>query len=230
MRALRILVASCALLLAAFGCGLIDTSFTFATDPQSFTLDTAALGLTVPGGTKIPAIPCTDSSVCGAASAQLACQGGSYGCKLECKASSCAVTATAEFAVPVDVSSKIKNNTQAAVLSKVSLQKLVMTVKQNSLNFATPGIDVFVGPGSASKTTDAGVVKLGTIPAIAPGSTQPLDIPTTEEGKARIAEYVKNYTQPFKMLARTSLTFSSGAPVPQGRLAFDVIAHLQVEP
>ena len=44
MRAIRVLVACGALLAAAFGCGLLDTGFTFSTDPQNFSIDTAALG------------------------------------------------------------------------------------------------------------------------------------------------------------------------------------------
>jgi hypothetical protein len=32
------------------------------------------------------------------------------------------------------------------------------------------------------------------------------------------------------MLAKTSLSFTSGSPVPQGKLAFDVTAWLQVNP
>jgi hypothetical protein len=233
MRGIRVLLASTALLAAAFGCGLLDTGFTFTTDPQSFTLDTAQLGLTVPAGSKIPGIPCTaspDNCATAAAAAQVACSGGSYGCAIGCKSGNCAISATAEFATPVDVSGKIKNNTQASVVSKASLQRLALVIKENTLTFATPTIDVFVGPSSATKTTDAGVVKLGTIPAIPSKQTATQDIPTTTEGNDALSQFIKNYQQPFKMLAKASLTFASGDAIPQGRLAFDVIAYIEVKP
>jgi len=232
MRTLRVLAAGVTLLAAAFGCGLFDTGFTFSTDPQSFTIDSAALGLTVPSGTTIPAVPCTTATdVCAQATSQLSCTGQTYGCKIACKGTSCGVSATAEFAVPVDVSGKIKNNTQASVLSKVTLQRVALKVSENSLTFKTPTIDVFVGPGTATKSTDAGVVKLGTIPAIDPRTTSSIEsIETTQEGRDKLSELIRNYTVPFKMLAKASLGFAGGDPIPNGRFSFEVIAYLEVNP
>ncbi len=233
-RLVRSTVAVLALLAAAFGCDLLSdaTKFTIETDWQVFSVDSAQLGLTVPSGSIIPAVACTAANdLCAQATSQISCKGQSFSCAVKCGAkSTCELAASTEIATSIDISSKIKNQTQASALSKVSLDRVVLNTDENTLNFATPKVELYVGPGSATKVTDAGVVLFGTLPAIAAGEKPNQVITVTEAGKTALSDFVKNYQTPFKMLAKASIGFASGDPLPQGKLTLKVKAYFEVEP
>jgi len=233
MRAFRILAATGALLAAGYGCGLLDslTTFTIDTDWQRFTLDTAAIGLTVPAGSTIPAVPCTAASACTAASSAIKCSGTGYACSLTCGGNgNCAINATLEVGVPVDLSQKIKNSTQATALNKVSVQQLVMKTIENTLTFKTPTLELFVGPNTATTTTASGVVSFATIPPIEKGAMPEQQITVTEAGKAALTGFVKSYQTPFKLFVKASFSFASGDPIPAGKITIDEKAFFEVEP
>lgn len=231
------LVGLCSLIAGGVaGCDLLQdaTSFTVETDWETFTIDTGSLGLKVVGASTIPSITCSAAGdICAQASAasQLACTGQSYSCKVACGSKgTCAVSATAEQGTTVDLSQKIKNNTQSSMLSKVSLNRVVLDVPENSLNFDTPQLKIFVGPSSAARSTDSGVVLFATVPAITKGKVSQQVITPTEAGKSAISNYVKDFKVPFKMLGNASLGFASGDPIPSGRATYRVKAYFLVEP
>lgn len=233
MRGLRIAAAAALVLAAAFGCDLLKsaTTFTIDTDWQQFTVDSASLGLTIPSGSVIPGIPCTVAADPCAAAAQIKCSGATYSCKVQCGTSAkCEVVASAESFMPIDLSNKVKSGLQSSALNKVSVGQVIYNTDENTLNFDTPKIELFVGPSTATKITDAGVVPFATMEPI-PRGTKPNDkIIPTEAGKEALAGFVRTYQTPFRMLARASLRFATGDPIPQGRLTIKVKAYLDIEP
>jgi len=170
--------------------------------------------------------------VCAAATSQLSCGGtGLYTCKIQCGAKkTCEVAAIAEQFTDINLSSQIKNKTQASALSKVSLQNVLLDTVQNTLTFDTPQVDLFVGPTSATSSTDTGVVPFVTLPPIPKGQTVDKEIPTSDAGKSALAGFVKNFQTPFRMFGRASVSLASGDPVPQGKLELRVKAIFEVEP
>jgi hypothetical protein len=231
-RALLGFAASLTLLTAAPGCGLLDdaTTFTLETDWKAFTVDSSALGVAIPGAT-VPAVPCTSQNdICAQSSSGISCSGQTYACTVQCGAQgSCEIVATAEVGTTVDVSDKVKNQTSASALSKVSFTRMLYRATENTLSFDTPQITIFVGPNGATKTTDAGVVKFATMPAVPKGQKPSGEVNATDQGKAALAGFVQNYSTPFKVFVKASLEFQSGDPLPQGRFTMEVNGFFQVE-
>lgn len=229
----RAIAAGSLLLAASFGCGLLEdaTKFTIDTGWKEFTVDSAALGVTIPGAT-VPAVPCTtQNDVCAQATSQVSCSSQTYSCSVQCGSQgTCEITASAEVATTVDVSDKVKNNTSASALSKVSFNYMLYKVTENTLTFDTPEIEIFVGPSSATRTTDSGVVKFATMPAVTKGQKPDGQVNATEQGKSALAGFIKSYQTPFKFFVKASLRFPSGAPLPQGKLTVQVNGYFEAEP
>lgn len=215
-------------------CGLLDseTAFTIETDWQDFNFDMAALGLVVPQGQTIPEIPCSAANdPCAQSNSMIECTGQDYECKIQCgKAGTCEVQATVDIHTTVDVSQKIKNNTQASALKKVTLLRVIYNTDVNTMNFDTPQFDIYVGPNTASKVTDSAVVLLGTMSVISSGAKPNDQIKVTSEGEVALANFVKDYQTPFRLFVRINWNFASGSPIPQGRLQLKFKAHLKIEP
>jgi hypothetical protein len=234
MRGLRIAVAAGLVLAAAFGCDLLKsaTTFTVDTDWQQLTVDSASLGLTVPSGSVIPGIPCTAAAdPCATATSQISCVGATYSCKVQCGASAkCEVVASAESFMPIDLSQKVKSGLQSNALNKVTVRQVIYNTDDNTLNFDTPKIELFVGPSTATKTTDAGVVAFATMDPIPRGTKPNAEIIPTDAGKEALAGFVRDYQTPFRLLAKASLRFATGDSIPQGRLALKVKAYLDIVP
>lgn len=232
LRFVRIAFASGAMLSAALGCGLLEeaTTATVATDWYNITVDSNAMGISVPG-TSVPAVPCT----AGCETSGISCSGGTYGCAVQCGGNSnCEIEVTAEVSVTVDLSKQIKNQFGAKALSKVSLSQAFyrITDGNNTLNFDTPKIELFIGPNSANKTSDTGVVPFATLPAIKGGEVfaqkELQDI--TPAGSQALSGFVLNYQTPFRFLVKATLKFASGQALPQGRIMLELKAFLKVTP
>ena len=230
----RAMGAAVVLVAAAGGCGLFDdaTTFTIDTGWKTVSVDSDALKVTVPSGGTIPSVPCTPSSdPCALAQAGLGCSAQTYGCKVQCGAGgTCEIVANAEIGQTVDISSKVNNQTSATVVSKVSFNYMLYKVTQNTLTFATPQIELFVGPGTAKTTADAGVVAFATVAPIAAGDTPDGQVDATEAGKAALSGFVKDYKNPFKVIARVGMRFAGGDALPQGKLTLEVNGFFKIQP
>ena len=226
MRTLKALAVTTSLLLATVSCGLLDTAFTIDTEWVKINLDTAQMGIKLPAGaTKIPNIPCASDKSCGAA---FSCSGSSYSCAMKCVAKKCEIHVTAETGNKVDLSSKIKNQTSATVLSEVELDYVVYNTDSNSLTFDTPTIGLYVGAQTA--TTTAGTTSFATMPSIKAKTTPNAKVPVTAAGKNALEGYVKNYKTPFKLLGKAAMIFKSGDPAPTGKIALKFKAYFKIDP
>src|SRR5437588_517410 len=75
------------------------------------------------------------------------------------------------------------------------------------------------GPLTIRAETDAGAVKLGTLPSQPAGKlTSKTTLPLTEAGKQLLATLAKDYKTPFNVLAVIHHSVSSGQPVPSGKI------------
>lgn len=229
MRTLPSLVALSLLLSLTHGCGLVEDllAFTIDTDWKYFTLDTAQLGVTVPGGAStIPAINCTKDANCAA----LKCGGSGYSCATKCLNKKCGIVAIFEQGTTIDLSQKITNSTTATILSKVTLDKVSYDATVNSLNFNTPKLNMYIGPNSAKNTSSSGVAHFAEMPVIPAKQTPKEDMNVTAQGKTALEQRVLDYKNPFKMFGKASLTFTSGSPIPQGKLRLGVKAYFMIDP
>ena len=89
----------------------------------------------------------------------------------------------AEPSVSVNIADKVQNETQASVLSEVTISRVEYAVSANTLNFDTPKALVFVGPNSAESPSDASVVQFAEIDPITQGTTFDTAIPADERGR-----------------------------------------------
>ena len=109
----------------------------------------------------------------------------------------------------------------------------------NTLNVATPPIDIYVGPQGAKLESDSGVTRLGTVPILpamgktacrtggTPGTQESAcDMPLTDAGKNALGMFAKTYKTPFTVLIVTSLVVHGGEPVPAGKLDLSVQPEL----
>lgn len=216
------------LIAAALGCGLLEdaTAFTVTTKWYSITIDTATLGVNVPAGNVIPAVDCG----IGCDKANISCGGQKYSCKVQCGAGNkCALVASVEEYMHVDITQEINNQAGTKALSKAELsQAAYSTEKGNSLNFPTPKIEVFIGAGNAS--TSSGATRFATLPSIGAGQKVKAALQDiTPEGNAALQHFILN-RQPFRFFVKATLTFASGSQLPQGKLVFEVQARIKVTP
>lgn len=224
-------VAATLIVTASSGCDLLDeaTTFPFCAPSQQVAFDSSQIGLTASGAT-IPDVACNPSANdCEQAGAALGCSGGTYDCTVTCVApagsssGSCEVTASFSQVIPVDISSQVSSQTQANALSKVTLTGITYGVQANDLNFDTPAIDIYVGPGSATTVTDPGVALLGTIEPIAAGDTFASKTMQTEAaGRTTLTELVKDYRNAFHVIVVAQPHFSAGQDLPTGALQMEI--------
>ncbi|MBK8482639.1 MAG: hypothetical protein IPL40_15995 [Proteobacteria bacterium] len=96
-------------------------------------------------------------------------------------------------------------------------------VSQNTLTIATPELRIYVGPTAATAVTDAGVVLLARLAPIAAGTTvAPTALPMEAAGQRRLAELVKDYRTPFRLLVAAEIAVEGGGPLPRGGIALEL--------
>lgn len=212
------------------GCELLSNalSFTIYSDWETVTMDSAQLGLTVSG--TVPAVPCTAAAdVC--STSALNCSGSGYTCTAQCGGSAtCELVASFDTSTSINISEEVTNQTAASNLDKVTVQSVQYQVSENSFNFTTPTMDIYVGPNSATAIGGSGVTLLASIPAIGAGSKPSATMNTTSAGQAKLEELAKDYKTPFKIFARTTATYSSGDAVPTGRMTISIRAGFKITP
>ena len=219
------------LCLGVVGCGdLLDASILFDTGEQTITMDTAALGMAIPGSSgAIPKLPCTTDANCNAVPG-LKCGGSGFTCALKCQDKSCAFVATAEQSTPVDLSKKINSSVLASGISMVTLEYVRYTVGPNTFNFDTPKLELLIGPGAAKSSKEGSVVLFSTLPSITRGSTPKANMTVTEVGKQSLQGAILNYKDPFRFFGRAGLTFKQGDKLPTGKMVMKINAFFKVKP
>jgi len=215
MRIPSLFVASVALPLvaaASAGCNLLDQGLTidYALPAQQFSQDFGSQGGTLPD------VPCTTAAMCAALPKV-------QGATATCDAGKCVLVADVRGAQTVDISQSVPSQVaNAKAITSVQITAVKFWAPTNSLSFDTPPTDIYVGPSSIKTESDAGAVKMGTIPTIPKGTVIAMSAPQamslTDAGRSTLAVLAQNYKTPFNVLAVGKVTIRGGQPVPSGRI------------
>jgi hypothetical protein len=144
----------------------------------------------------------------------------------------CFVQATARIAYQVDVLQD-DSFTSAVARHTVRFVKVAdfgYAIPVNSLTFDVPQIDIYVGPAGTSQETDAGVVAVGSTPALAAGATLTdghLTVEDASPARATIEDDIRN-RRPLTFLVVLSPRLVAGSAIPAGALEVDVSPRLLV--
>ena len=210
------------LLVASTGCGLISSDvadFDLTLPDKSFSIDTSGWQIDQTQAQTLLGLDCSAApSVCDAA-AQSACM---MGCSGTCNASDrCELQLDVGLwkAVNlVDEKPELKSINDQPVI-KVTIDSVEYAVVANTLNVATPELQLLVAPATVMDPKSAEAILIGTIPPVEAGSTvAPTSIAFTETGKAQLVGMMSTYKTPFNVIVGSTLTVAEGQMVPEGKL------------
>jgi hypothetical protein len=204
------------------GCGLISsdvTNFNLDLPDKKFTIDTMSWNIDQQMAMTALNTSCSSTTQCMAV-AEATC---AMDCSGVCNpASRCTVNLDVGLHTSVNLlmeKPELQQINDKAVI-EVEVDDLFYVVEQNTLNVATPEIGIYVAPMSVMDPMDAMAKKIGTIPPVAAGVTTPSaqKMTFTTDGRANLTAAMGNFKTPFNVIVGSTLTITSGMPIPQGRL------------
>jgi hypothetical protein len=213
----------------AFAACAVPGSVTLTAGPLDVRVDAAALGLPAalredgPSGPTLRAIPCGGAAP--------ACPDGGADVTLECAAGVCD-PAPLTLAVPVGdvIDLRALPGDLSGVLSRldrVTLQRIAVAVRANTLNVPLGEVEVFWAPeGSDDVLSDRRVAVLPPLPAGAVMAGEPA---IDAVGNETLSAHLVGTSTRFRLLARTRLDFAPGGQFPTGALALDVVVTAKAE-
>jgi hypothetical protein len=207
-------------------CGLIDSSvtdFKLRFPRHDFQIDSADWRFA--DGASVPVVPC---SACGSAPEPI-CAGS---CGVECEASSqtCQARVTVLLRNDFDLAAQAPEFQQIAdqPFLSVTIDDVYFDISQNSLNVATPELQVWFGPAAATGPGDAGVQLVGTIASV--GAEQVGRRPLQFEGSGQqiLKSFMDDFHTPFRVFVVGEILVRGGDETPDGRLVGSVQAEAHV--
>jgi hypothetical protein len=148
--------------------------------------------------------------------------------------SRCYAAARARLAYEVDVlqDDAFVTKVERGATSFVRVLDIAYTIPKNTLTFAIPHVDVYVGPVGTATETDTGVVLLDSIPPIAAGasfSDEPRHLTVADGSPARaLIESNIQARTPFVLVVVAAPRLEAGAPVPGGAFEIDTFPKVRV--
>jgi len=226
MRFMALVVAA-----ASGGCGLISsdvTNFDLTLPDKNFTVDATKWQVDQTQATQLLMTDCSaQPTVCGSA-AMLACQ---TGCTGSCNATShtCDLGLDVSLYQPINLVTEkpeLKSINDEPVI-KVTIDSVTYEVTGNTLNVATPEMQVYVAPMSVTNPKDPMAKPIGTIASVSAGQTTPAPLPISfnATGKADLINIMSTFKVPFNVMVGTTLVVHAGTPVPSGKL--DAVVHIK---
>jgi hypothetical protein len=221
MTYLRTLGAALLFALSA-GCGLISsdvTNFNLDLPDKKFSIDTASWNVDQQMAMTVLNTPCSASSQCMQA-AEAAC---AMDCSGTCNMQSrCSINLDVGLHTSVNLlmeKPELQQINDKSVI-EVTIDDLTYVVDQNTLNVATPEMQIYVAPMTVMDPKDPMAKQIGTIPAVAPGMTitTAAKMMFTANGRANLTSTMGNFKTPFNIIVGSTLTMTAGMPVPSGRL------------
>ena len=213
------------------GCGLISsdvTNFDLTLPDKKFTIDASGWNVDATKANTYLGLSCaSNATLCSSAVAQ-ACP---MGCSGTCNAAkTCDLSLDVSLSQKVDLVAEkpeLKSINDEPVI-KVSIDSVTYEVTSNTLNVATPTIDIYVGSTSVVDPTDPtnpGTL-IGTIPPIPAGQTTSgrQMLMFTPTGKDELVKIMSTFKTPFNVLVGSSLLVTAGQPVPMGKL--ESVVHI----
>lgn len=214
--------------LPAMSCGLINsdvTDFNLKLPEKPFNVDTADWMISVQTDT-MPSIACPPADC--TAAADMFCAGGA--CTADCDAGAhCAAHVPVSVSQPFDLAHESPElqtiDSQSGI--SVTVETVTFKVSENTMNVATPPLELYMAPQGVLDAMSAEAVHIGSVESVAPGQTGPVPIDFTPDGKKAMETFMSAYQTPFTVIVSGNVTMSAGAPVPQGKLSgvVSVTAH-----
>jgi hypothetical protein len=233
-RVLRLLALGPALVVVATACARDIFDVDVDLSPHAFEADFGASMGTV------PAVPC-DSTMTGVCSMGQAIDVAASAVPTDvtvtaaCDAatSRCYAAARARLAYEVDVlqDDAFVTKVERESTSFVRVLDLGYTIPKNTLTFAIPHVDVYVGPAGAATESDPGVVLVDSTPPIAAGASfsEPRHLTVAEGSPARaLIESNIAARTPFVIVVVAAPRLEAGAPVPGGAFEIDTFPKVRV--
>jgi hypothetical protein len=211
------------LVLAVSGCGLISsdvTNFDLTLPEKAFSVDASGWQVNQNAADTFLNMSCsqTPQNVCTSAA--------SSACPMNCSAR-CGTASKCELGFDVGVYQMIDLVTEKPELKsindepviKVTIDSVSYRVSANTLNVATPQMNVYVAPMSVMDPDDPMVKQIGTIPPVPAGTTvQTAELAFTADGRQNLIDVMSTYKNPFNVIVGAKLWMTSGDPVPTGKL------------
>jgi hypothetical protein len=234
-RLLRLLALAPGLVVAASACARdvfdVDVDLT----PHAFEADFGpSMGTipTVPCGTTMPGV-CSMGTVIDVAASTVPTD-VTVTAACDATTSRCYAAARARLAYEVDVlqDDAFVTKAERGATSFVRVLDLGYTIPKNTLTFALPHVDVYVGPAGTATETDAGVVLVDSIPTVAAGASfsgerRHLTMADGSPARALIESNIAART-PFVLVVVAAPRLEAGAPVPGGAFEIDTFPKVRV--
>jgi hypothetical protein len=88
----------------------------------------------------------------------------------------------------------------------------------NTLDVATPVIEIYVAPVTVAAITDSRAKLIGTIRPLAPGEKGRFSLTFSADGRGHLQDVLDAYLTPFNLLVVTQVSVGAGEAVPTGML------------
>jgi hypothetical protein len=219
---MRRAIVAFVLAVAISGCGLISSDVTetpFDLPTKMYSFDTSSFP--VPAGV-------TAEIPCGAGQLVVDCCMPPAGLPMpDCNATPLTCeqnengTAVCTATVPVTQKQMLNFGQEVPELQsftgilKIKVKRISYLVMTNTLTVDLPDVDLYLGPASAMKWDDPGVVKFGTLPAIQAGTTPGGDVQLVDGAEGILQRFTEDITQPISFIASTMLRVTR---TPTGRI------------
>lgn len=228
-----------ALLVAAAtlsGCWLVDAdvaNLRLETSEKEFTIDTADWGLS--SDQTLPAVPCQQTNdLCMQASSMYCSPGDAAECSAICTAA-----ATCRLSIDVALHNTIELSNENAFqevndqpLTRVTIESVEYRVLENTLNVASPVLNLSIGPVGVMSPSGEGVQHLGSVASIEAGTQPESTVELTDEGRTHLREFIEGegYKSPFNIIVSTRLDLEANDTMPAGRarVAVKIIASARL--
>ncbi len=204
------------------GCGLIDpdiADFDLSLPEKEIVVDTSTWQLT--DDATMPAIDCTESAgICSLGITELCgADGICFGTCNEAKTCDVKVLVNLWHSFDLAREKPELQEIEGQPLVSITVNSIAYKVTENTMNVATPEMTVYVAPEGVMSPGDPGAEAIGTLPPIPAGTTiEGQDVVLTENGRERLAAYMKSYSQPFNIIVGTDVDIQAGDEVPTGTL------------
>jgi hypothetical protein len=114
----------------------------------------------------------------------------------------------------------------ASGLGNLSINQISYVVADNTLNLDLPPVALFLAPSGVSDPMDPNARKFGTVPAIAAGTTPAGTVTLEPDAAATFASFTRTLSNPFSLIATTTLHVPSGSAAPSGKIDLSVTGRL----
>jgi hypothetical protein len=215
--------------MALSACGLIDkdiTYFDLSLPEEQFTVDTSQWGLSADG--TFPAIPCTvDNDICADA---VTAYCGAEQCQGVCDGASNTCTARVLVALSQQID-LVQEKPELQTIEdqpfiNVTVDAVKYRITENTLNFESPEITLYVAPVNVMSPTNPEAQPIGTIASLEAGrQIDWTDVQLAPNGEASLRQFMGDYRSLFNVIVGAWVEIQAGDSMPAGR----AVAEVRVE-